>query len=74
MSVQLTWVENVTADIEGDALVALFQEHHAGKAEALLAEYLADNPDEDECKLILAAIRAQDSTVEVEYSDVTHDA
>jgi hypothetical protein len=74
MSVQFTWVENVTADIDGDQLVALFQEHHAGTAERLLAEYLADNPDEDECKLIFAAIRAQDSDVAVDYSDVTHDA
>lgn len=74
MSVQFTWVENVTADVEGDRLVELFQEHHAGKVEELLAGYLADNPDEDECKLILAAIRAEDSTAEVDYSDVTHDA
>ena len=74
MAVQFTWVENVTADVDGDRLVALFQEHHAGVAENLLAQYLADNPDEDECKLIFAAIREGDESVEVEYSDVTHDA
>ena len=72
--VQFKWVENVTADIEESTLVELFQEHHAGKAAELLAGYLADNPDESEVMLIMAAIRAQDSTVDVEYSDIEHDA
>jgi len=67
---RFTWVENVTANVELDRLVELFEEHHAGKAVEILTEYLTDNPDEDEVKEILAAIRAEDSGVSVEYSDV----
>ena len=67
---RFTWVENVTADVKIGRLVELFEEHHAGKAEEILTEYLADNPDEDEVKAILAAIREEDSGVDVTYSDV----
>lgn len=67
---RFTWVENVTADVDLTRLVELFQEHHAGKAEEILTEYLTDNPDEDEVKLILAAIRDEDSSVTVDYSEI----
>lgn len=67
---RITWQENVTADVEEARLTELFQEHHAGKAREILIEYLNDNVDEDEVKAILAAIREEDSTVVVEYSDV----
>ncbi len=67
---QMTWTEKVTADYELNRLVELFEEHHAGKVETLLVEYLRDNVDEDEVKEILAAIRAEDSTVAVDYEDV----
>ncbi len=67
---RFTWVENVTADIELEDLVEKFREFHPGKLEEIMTEYLADNPDEDEVKAILAAIREGDSMPTVDYSDV----
>ena len=73
MAVRMTWTETVTADAEVTRLVELFEEHHAGKVAELLGEYLVDNIDEDEVVSILAAMRAEDSGVSVEYSDASHE-
>lgn len=66
------WTETVVADIDEDNLVEKFREFHPGKIGEILSEYLVDNPDEDECKEILAAIREGDSNPTVDYSDVSY--
>lgn len=66
------WTETVVADIESEDLVEKFREFHPGKLEELLVEYLTDNPDEDEVKAILAAIREGDSSPTIDYSDISY--
>lgn len=66
------WTETVVADIDEDNLVEKFREFHPGKLGEILGEYLTDNPDEDEVKAILAAIREGDSNPTIDYSDISY--
>ena len=66
------WTETVVADIESEDLVEKFREFYPSKLEELLVEYLTDNPDEDEVKAILAAIREGDSNPTIDYSDISY--